>query len=68
MEKLNAPGGKSKASRELKWKAPVTITASVVKMVPIQRLTVSLPMKVILRYKSAMFRRPENNDHHCRLR
>jgi len=47
IEKLKAPGGKSKASAGLKFKAPVTITASVVKSVPIHKVTVSLPMKVI---------------------
>jgi hypothetical protein len=48
-EKLNAPGGKSKAIPELKLKTPVTITASVVRIVPIHKLTVNLPMKVMRR-------------------
>src|SRR4029079_4056243 len=36
-EKLKAPGGKSKATRASKWRAPVTITAAVVSRVPAHR-------------------------------
>ena len=48
-EKLNAPGGKSKARAALKCIAPVTITASVVSNVPIHKLTVIVPIEVMRR-------------------
>ena len=47
--KSNAPAGKSKASLESKWRSPVKITATVVRIVPTQRATVIRPMDEIWR-------------------
>ena len=43
-EKLNAPGREIEGAAGSKCSAPLTITASVVSSVPIQRLTVSVPI------------------------
>src|ERR1700737_3849496 len=59
IEKLNAPGGKSKALAGSKCTAPVRITATLVISVPIHSVTVSLPMAPIVRAKSAMLGAPE---------
>ena len=57
-ENENAPEGTSKASAGSKCIAPVTITAAVVRSVPIQRLTVSVPIDPMRRYSSAMLTAP----------
>ena len=58
MEKLNAPGGKSNASRGSKWSAPVTITTITVRIVPIHSVSVIVAIDLIRRYSSAMFTSP----------
>ena len=57
-ENAKAPGGKSKATRASKCRAPVTTTTSTVTMVPTHKATVMVAIDVIRRYRSARFTSP----------
>ena len=58
MEKVNAPGGKSNASLELKLRNPLTITHSSVTSMPTHSTTVNFPTALMPRYSRAITRIP----------